>query len=80
MDRNNGEPRGSKRSFETFVIDDSRRMDRARRERMDQDDPHRQRARESDRDWDRYRSPEWRWSEGRRSEEEKRYEVGPSFV
>jgi hypothetical protein len=80
MDRNHGEPRGSKRSFETFIADDSRRMDRARRERMDQEEPRRQRAQESDRDWDRYRSPEWRRSEGRHSEDERRYEASPSFV
>jgi hypothetical protein len=81
MDRSRGDPRvGSKRSFEDFDSYETRRNDRARRERLDQDALRRQRAREADRDWDRYRSPEWRRSEGRRSDEERRYEAGPSYV
>jgi hypothetical protein len=79
MERSRGDARvGSKRSFEDFDSDEARRSERARRERQDQDDLRRQRARDAD--WDRYRSPEWRRSDGRRQEEDRRYEAGPSYV
>jgi hypothetical protein len=81
MERSRGDPRvGSKRSFEDFDSDETRRNDRARREGLDQDDLHRQRARDADHDWDHYRSPEWRRSKGQRPEDERRYEAGPSYV
>jgi hypothetical protein len=81
MDRSRGDPRvGSKRSFKDFDYDKARRSERARQERLDQDDPRRQRARDADREWERYRSPEWHRSEGRRHDEERRFEAGPSYV
>jgi hypothetical protein len=79
MERSRGDARvGSKWSFEDFDSDEARRSERARRERQDQDDLRRQRARDAD--WERYRSPEWRRSDGRRQEEDIRYEAGPSYV
>jgi hypothetical protein len=81
MDRGRGDGRaGSKRSFDEFDSDAGRRLEQQLRGRLELAEERRQREREADRDWDRSRnrSPEWRSSEERHREEEKRFTAGPS--
>jgi hypothetical protein len=81
MDRGRGEGRaGSKRSFDEFDSDGGRRLEQQLRGRLELAEERRQRECEADRVWDRSRnrSPEWRRSEERCREEERRFTAGPS--
>jgi hypothetical protein len=77
MDRGRGDLwAGSKRSFDDFDSDDGRRLEHTLREHAEEE--RRRWEREAGREWNLYRTPEQRYKENRRREDDMRFEAGPS--